>query len=99
MTPHELNHAEATNSARPEDSPPSPLPPEVATLLIVIGVVGMPLPGPGIPFILAGGLSLWPRTFRPLERRFRTRYPESHNKVSKVLKRFEDDLSRRYPMN
>jgi len=73
------------------------LPPEVATILIAIGIAGIPLPGPGIPFILAGGLVLWPKSFGPLDKRFRKSYPKSHKQVSKILKRFEDDLSRRYP--
>lgn len=76
---------------------PHALPPEVATLLIAIGIAGIPLPGPGIPFILAGGLVLWPKSFRPLDDRFRKSYPKSHGQVARILKRFEDDLSRRYP--
>lgn len=86
------------NSDRPHNQQePHSLPPEVATLLIAIGIAGIPLPGPGIPFILAGGLALWPRTFSPLDDRFRKKYPKSHGQVAGILKRFEDDLSRRYP--
>lgn len=85
---------------RPSD--PSPfqaktLPPEVASMLILIGILGIPLPGPGIPFILAGGLAIWPRTFKPIEERFRHKFPTAHDSVFQILGRFEDDLNRRYP--
>ncbi|MBI1322923.1 hypothetical protein GC170_07030 [bacterium] len=89
---------ESGNSDKPyAQHEPHALPPEVATLLIAIGIAGIPLPGPGIPFILAGGLVLWPRTFGPLDDRFRKSYPKSHGQVARILKRFDDDLSRRYP--
>ena len=73
------------------------LPPEVATLLILIGIVGVPLPGPGLPFILAGGVALWPRTFRPIESRFRRNHPRSFASVARIVNRFEVDLNKRYP--
>jgi len=73
------------------------LPPEVASMLILIGILGIPLPGPGIPFILAGGLAIWPRTFKPIEERFRHKFPTAHDSVFQILGRFEDDLNRRYP--
>lgn len=83
-------------------SDPSPfqaktLPPEVASMLIIIGILGIPLPGPGIPFILAGGLAIWPRTFKPIEERFRHKFPMAHDSVFQLLERFEEDLNRRYP--
>lgn len=73
------------------------IPPEVAALLIGIGILGIPLPGPGIPFILAGGLALWPRTFQPIDDHFRRKYPRAHDSVSDLLDRFERDLNNRYP--
>ena len=73
------------------------LPPEVASMLILIGILGIPLPGPGIPFILAGGLAIWPRTFKPIEERFRHKFPTAHDSVFQLLGRFEEDLNRRYP--
>ncbi len=73
------------------------LPPEVASMLILIGILGIPLPGPGIPFILAGGLAIWPRTFKPIEERFRHKFPTAHDSVFQILGRFEEDLNRRYP--
>lgn len=93
----EISQASA-NSAH-DDPAIEKLPPEVATLLMLIGVLGIPLPGPGIPFILAGGMSLWPKTFGPMDDRFRRTWPESHRKVRKVLNRFEQDLQRRYPLD
>ena len=73
------------------------MPPEVAALLIGIGILGIPLPGPGIPFILAGGLALWPRTFAPMDNHFRRKYPKAHESVADLLDRFESDLNSRYP--
>ena len=73
------------------------LPPEVASMLILIGILGIPLPGPGIPFILAGGLAIWPRTFKPIEERFRHKFPTAHVSVFQLLGRFVEDLNRRYP--
>lgn len=90
------NHDEPGNPVSHDPTIES-LPPEVATLLILIGIAAIPLPGPGIPFILAGGLSLWPKTFGPMDARFRRVYPKSHRQVRQVLNRFEQDLHRRYP--
>lgn len=73
------------------------IPPEVATMLIFIGILGIPLPGPGLPFILAGGLALWPRTFQPVDYRFRQKFPKAHDSVADLLDRFEKDLNSRYP--
>jgi hypothetical protein len=97
MTPNAIPKYTGNSGLPHPPADPHTLPPEVATLLIAIGIAGIPLPGPGIPFILAGGLVLWPRTFAPLDNRFRRSYPQSHGQVEKILKRFEDDLQRRYP--
>ncbi len=44
------------------------LPPEIGVLLIVVGTAGVLLPGPiGSPFLIAGGLALWPSAFRRAE--------------------------------
>lgn len=86
-----------TGIEAPSKFDPQKLPPEVATLLIAIGVIGIPLPGPGIPFILAGGLALWPKTFGPMDEKFLRKYPKSHRQVSRILQRFESDMKRRYP--
>lgn len=90
-------------TARSEQSPESTgfdasgIPPEIATLLIFIGILGIPLPGPGVPFILAGGLALWPRTFQPFDDRFRKKFPAAHESVFALIGRFEKDLNNRYP--
>lgn len=96
MVDKTLNNSDPMNP-HSDDPPIDTMPPEVATLLILIGIAGIPLPGPGIPFILAGGMSLWPKTFGPMDVKFRRAYPNSHRKVRQVLNRFEQDLHRRYP--
>ncbi|MFM7741291.1 MAG: hypothetical protein ACKO9H_17980 [Planctomycetota bacterium] len=81
----------------PDEYSPDRLPPEVAFMLLLIGIAAVPLPGPGVPFIVAGGLVLWPQTFTPINHQIRMKYPAAHAKVFNVLKRFEADLNRRYP--
>ena len=36
------------------------LPKEIGVMLIAAGVVGLILPGPGTPALIAGGVALWP---------------------------------------
>ena len=73
-------------------------PPEIATLLIVAGVAGMVLPGPvGTPLLLAGGVVMWPRTFRPIERWFNRKFPKAHREGVIQLKDFLRDLNARFP--
>ena len=44
------------------------LPKEVGVLLVVAGIGGLLLPGPvGTPFLLLGGVTLWPAAFRRVE--------------------------------
>jgi hypothetical protein len=93
----EIRRGEEKKSRIGESYSPEHLPPEVAFLLLLIGIAAVPLPGPGIPFIVAGGLVLWPRTFKPVNHRLQTSYPEAHASVFRVLERFENDLNRRYP--
>jgi hypothetical protein len=74
------------------------LPREVGVLLIVAGLGGLLLPGPiGSPFLLLGAVTLSPRLFGRLERRFQTRFPRMHASGTRQIKRFLDDLERRYP--
>jgi hypothetical protein len=74
------------------------LPKEVGFLLVVLGVGGLLLPGPvGSPFVLMGGVVLWPRVFENLEVRFQRRFPRLHRRSMKQLRRFVDDLEKRYP--
>ena len=74
------------------------LPPEVGILLIVVGVGGLLLPGPiGTPFLLLGGLTLFPSAFRGLDRGMRRRFPKAHRDGMRHVRRFLHDLERRYP--
>jgi hypothetical protein len=73
------------------------LPREVGVMLIAAGVVGLVLPGPGTPALIAGGLALWPGAFSKLELWLERRYPDVHKKSMKQISRFLDDLEKRYP--
>lgn len=74
------------------------LPAEVATLLLVIGTAGVLLPGPvGSPFLIAGGLALWPRGFGRIEDWFRKRFPGMHRHGFDQIDRYLNDLELRYP--
>jgi hypothetical protein len=74
------------------------LPKEVGVLLIVAGIGGLLLPGPiGSPFLLLGGVTLWPRLFRKLEASFQRRFPAIHKQGTRQIRRFLADLERRYP--
>ncbi len=74
------------------------LPKELGILLASVGVLGVVLPGiAGAPALIAGGLVLWPKTFRPVENWFRGRYPATHRKSMQQVGRFLDDLGHRYP--
>jgi Putative transmembrane protein (PGPGW) len=73
------------------------LPKEVGVMLIAAGIVGIILPGPGTPAVIAGGLALWPNAFGKLESWLERRYPEVHKKGMKQIGRFLTDLEKRYP--
>lgn len=74
------------------------LPPEIGTLLIVVGIAGLMLPGPvGSPFVLAGGLVLWPKGFGRVEGWFERRFPAMHREGVTQIERYLTDLERRYP--
>ena len=74
------------------------LPPEIAVLLMIIGTAGIFLPGPvGSPFLVAGGIALWPATFRKVERWFMKIAPGMYQKGVPQMERFLADLERRYP--
>ncbi len=67
-------------------------------LLMVMGVGGLVFPGPlGTPFVLMGGVVLWPRGFERAESAFQRRFPKIHRQSIRQLKRFVADLNRRYP--
>jgi hypothetical protein len=73
-------------------------PKELGVLLVVAGVGGLLLPGPvGTPFLLAGSVILWPAAFRKLETCFQRRFPRFHREGMLQMRRFINDLERRYP--
>ncbi len=74
------------------------LPRELGILLVVAGIGGILLPGPvGTPFLIAGGVILWPAAFRRVEICLHKRFPRFHREGMKQMKRFITDLERRYP--
>lgn len=74
------------------------LPPEIGVLLIVLGTAGVLLPGPvGSPFLIAGGIALWPAAFRRTEGWFQRVAPGLYDEGIRQLERFLADLERRYP--
>jgi hypothetical protein len=74
------------------------LPKEVGVLLIAAGIGGLLLPGPiGSPFVLLGAVVLWPRAFMGLELAFQRRFPGMHRQGMRQIRRFLEDLERRYP--
>jgi hypothetical protein len=74
------------------------LPPEIGVLLMIVGIAGLLLPGPvGSPFVIAGGLALWPSGFGKVEDWFRHRFPQVHRAGLVQIERYLEDLERRYP--
>jgi hypothetical protein len=74
------------------------MPREVGVLLVVAGIGGLLLPGPvGTPFVLLGGVILWPRVFERIELAFSHRFPKVHRQSVRQIGRFITDLDRRYP--
>src|SRR5438132_8040435 len=49
--------------AQPVKTPPK----ELGVMLVSAGLIGVVLPGPGAPALLAGGLILWPEGFGKVE--------------------------------
>jgi Putative transmembrane protein (PGPGW) len=73
------------------------LPKEVGIMLITAGIVGLILPGPGTPALIAGGLALWPRAFDKVESWLERYHPVAHRESMKQIDRFLNELERRYP--
>jgi hypothetical protein len=97
-------HATETESAdetKPSQDPgtdPTAVPPkELGVMLVSAGIIGMVLPGPGTPALVAGGLILWPEAFGRVDRWLRRRFPETHRQGLSQMNRFMADLERRYP--
>jgi hypothetical protein len=73
-------------------------PKEIAALLMMAGLAGLILPGPiGTPLLIAGGVVIWPKTFRPIELWFSRRFPKAHREGVIQIKEFVRDLNRRFP--
>jgi hypothetical protein len=76
------------------------MPKEVGVLLVVAGIGGLLLPGPvGSPFVILGGVILWPRVFERVEIAFARRFPGAHRQSVRQIGRFLTDLDRRYPLH
>jgi hypothetical protein len=74
------------------------MPKELGVLMLVVGVGGVLLPGPiGTPFLVAGGVILWPSAFRRVDRALERRCPRLHRAGLAQIHRFIIDLERRYP--
>jgi hypothetical protein len=74
------------------------LPKEIGVLLMAAGVGGLILPGPiGTPFLVLGGVVLWPRAFERVEVCLEKRFPKLHHQSLRQIKRFLADLDKRYP--
>jgi hypothetical protein len=73
------------------------LPKEVGVMLITAGILGVVLPGPGTPAIIAGGLALWPDAFGRLKSWLERNHPRVHRQSMKQICRFLNDLEKRYP--
>jgi len=70
----------------------------VGWLLISAGVVGMIVPGVlGTPFLIMGGLVLWPGNHKKVERWRQGHSPKVFHGAMKQINRFLDDLEKRYP--
>jgi hypothetical protein len=81
-----------------DDNELKKLPTEIGILLIVAGIGGVMLPGPvGAPFLILGGLTLFPSTFRRLDHYMQKQFPRFHKEGMRQVRRFVHDLERRYP--
>jgi hypothetical protein len=94
----------ASDQADGDEPRPTPeprlqkLPPEIGALLVIVGTAGVLLPGPvGTPFLVAGGLALWPSAFRKVERWMMSVAPRMYDTGIRQIEHFLSDLERRYP--
>jgi hypothetical protein len=77
------------------------LPREVGALILTTGMVTGMLPPPPGPFdvslMVAGGVALWPRGLKTLDRWALRRFPRARRAAMCFLDRYLDDLERRCP--
>lgn len=68
-------------------------------MLLTVGFAGFVLPGiVGLPFLLAGGVILMPKTTQKLKKKLGMEDDSPHNEfAARQINRFLDDLDRRYP--
>jgi hypothetical protein len=77
------------------------LPRDVGAAFLVLGAIGMVIPGPvppGISFVAVATAILWPGLVRPWERWLRRRFPAFHRRLVAQIERFRTSLERRYPL-
>lgn len=73
----------------------SKLPKEIGVLLVIVGIGGILLPGPvGTPFLLLGGLVLWPGVFGRIDSAFHSRFPKIHGEGMRQMRRYVLDLEK-----
>ena len=94
--------AELTEAEQAEDQATEAkmvrLPKSVGFLLMGVGVVGLLAPGPlGTPFIILGGVVLWPSLFRAPDRWLSRRFPGPRHQALKVVQRYVEDMEKRFP--
>src|SRR5262245_44758395 len=103
LDPAPIPEPQADDPAAHEPEPLTPtglassLPKELGVMLISAGILGVVLPGPGAPALIAGGLILWPEAFGKAERWFQKRFPQAHRQGMGHVNRLLADLERRYP--
>ncbi len=74
------------------------LPRDVGWLLFGVGFAGFVAPGVfGLPFMVGGGMILWPKTTKQLFSLLGGGSPQTMNAGIKQVLRFLDDLEKRYP--
>ena len=74
------------------------LPRSFGIVLVAVGITGVIIPGPiGTPFLVLGGLLLWPAAFRKPDEWMQRKFPKARHEAISVVHRFIDDLDRRYP--
>ncbi|MEY4194916.1 MAG: hypothetical protein RLZZ226_1284 [Pseudomonadota bacterium] len=75
------------------------MPRDVGAMLLTVGFAGFVLPGiVGLPFLLAGGVILMPKTTQKLKKKLGMEDDSPHNEfAARQINRFLDDLDRRYP--